>query len=162
MITTTAPQCVNTGCTRECTYDSEPPTPGYFSTCDRCGVQPSAGLHAHRHSYSAAQCEANGLDPAHTWTTSTVLRPVVENDEITSWECRESLPGDRGSCGYVISAADMEAHRAHGRGESFLCTVANSANYGHGIGPQTNGHEVWAAFKALRDAYNAAHPVDIR
>ncbi|MER5754370.1 hypothetical protein [Streptomyces sp. NPDC002088] len=158
----TVPLCITPGCTRNAAYDSEPPAGGYFSTCDRCGTLPGAGLHAHRHSYSAAQCAANGLDPEHTWTTSYPLHPLVENDEITAWECRKPLPNDGGRCGYVISRADMNAHLAYRRGEAFLCNVANAASFGHGIGPQTNGHEVWAAFKAMRDAWTAAHPYDVR
>jgi hypothetical protein len=123
----------------------------------------AAGLHAHRHGYSAAQLKGDPRrDPAHTWVTSTVLRPIIEGDEITGWECREDLPKGRGRCGYMISRADMDAHQAHRRGESFLCNTAVSASNGHGIGPQTNGREVWEAFKALRAAYEAAHPVDVR
>jgi hypothetical protein len=162
--TTTAPQCLTPGCTRDRAYDSEPPEGGYYSTCERCSMahHSAAGLHAHRHSYSAAQVAANGYDPEHTWLTSTTLRPVIEGDEITGWACREDLPKGRGRCGYVISRADMDAHQAHRRGESFLCNTAVSASNGHGIGPQTNGAEVWTAFKALRDAYNAAHPIDVR
>lgn len=110
---TTAPQCITPGCTRDAAYDSEPTTGGYYSTCERCITHSGTGLHAHRHSYTAAQCAANGYDPAHTWETSTVLHPVVENDEIIAWECREPLPNDRGRCGYVISATDVDAHRAH-------------------------------------------------
>jgi hypothetical protein len=161
VIETTAPQCITPGCTRDAAYDSEPPAGGWFSTCDRCHTLPHIGVHAHRHSYTAAQCAANGYDPAHTWTTSTVLRPIVENDEITAWECRDELPNG-GECGYVISRADADAHLAFRRGEAFLCRTAVSASNGHGIGPQTDGREVWEAFTALRDAWNAAHPADIR
>lgn len=163
MIETTAPQCITPGCTREATYDSEPPAGGYYSTCGRCNTISGTGLHAHRHGWSVAQLAGDPRrDPAHTWTTSTTLHPIVEADEITAWECTEPLPGDRGRCGYSITRADLEEHAAYRRGESFLGNVASAANYGHGIGPQTDGHEVWAAFKALRDAYNATHPVDVR
>jgi hypothetical protein len=160
-----APQCINTGCTRECTYDSEPGFSGegsYFSTCDRCTTISAAGLHAHIHRYTPIQCAANGWDPNHTWETSTILRPVVQDDEITAWECRDLLPNGRGTCGYSISAADMDAYRAHARGMRFLCDTAVRASNGHGIGRDTNGHEVWKAFTAMRDAYNATHPVDLR
>jgi hypothetical protein len=161
--TTTAPQCLTPGCTRDRAYDSEPPEGGYYSTCDRCTTLPHTGLHAHRHGWSAAQLKGDPRrDPAHTWVTSTVLRPIVENDEIAAWECRDELPNGRGRCGYVISRADADAHLAYRRGESFLCTVAVSASNGHGIGPQTNGREVWEAFKAMRAAYEATHPTDIR
>jgi hypothetical protein len=165
--TMNAPQCLTPGCTRDAAvdgeaYDNGTGDIGYYSTCDRCDTLSGSGLHAHRHSYTAVQCAANGYDPAHTWTTSTTLRPVVENDEIAAWECREPLPNGRGECGYSISRADADAHLAYARGEGFLCRTAVSASNGHGIGPQTNGREVWEAFKAMRAAYNAAHPVDVR
>lgn len=172
--TVIAPQCITPGCTRDAAYDSEPPAGGYFSTCDRCYSLSGAGLHAHRHSYTAAQCAANGYDPAHAWTTATTLRPVVENDEIAAWECREPLPNDRGRCGYVITRAEADAHLAHQRGSAFLCRTAVNASNGHGTGPQTDGHdplaaykaqsahEALAAYKALSAAWEATHPLDVR
>jgi hypothetical protein len=152
-----APQCINPGCTRDAEYDHPG---GYFSTCDRCYSVSAAGLHAHRHSFTPAQEAANG--GPHSWTTATTLRPIVTGDVITAWECREDLPGGRGRCGYVISREDLDAYHAFRRGEAFLCRTAIGASYGHGIGPQTVGAEVWEAFKALRDAYSAQHPVDVR
>jgi hypothetical protein len=156
-----APECTTPGCTRDASYDGE--SDGYFSTCDRCHTVSGGGLHAHRHGWSAAQLAGDPRrDPNHTWITSTILRPVVEGDEIVKWECTEPLPDDRGACGYEISRADVEAHHAFRRGEAFLNDKAWAAHFGHGIGPQTNGHEVWNAYTAMRDAWNATHPTDVR
>ncbi|MEU5425945.1 hypothetical protein AB0H73_10090 [Streptomyces olivoreticuli] len=160
MNTVTAPQCMTPGCERGASQDSE--EGGHFSTCDRCGVSfvSGAGLHAHRHSFSPAQEAAHG--GPHSWVTATTLRPVVEDDEIVRWACREDLPGGRGACGYETSRADMDAYLAYRRGEAFLCSAVHAASSGHGTGPQADGHEMWVAFEAMRNAWTAAHPTDVR
>jgi hypothetical protein len=160
--TVIAPQCITPGCTREAAYDSEPPRGGYFSTCDRCGLSSvsGAGLHAHRHSFTPAQEAANG--GPRSWVTSTTLRPIVEGDDVVAWECPEALPGGRGECDYTISRAEMDEHRAHRRGDRALNDFAWSASNGHQGMTREQGAEVWATYTAMRDAWTAAHPADIR
>lgn len=72
--------------TRECTYDSEPPNPGYFSTCSACmsliGYDP----------------QGTGTHHVHEHTAST-LAPVFEGGTLTGWTCRGRYAG--GPCGYV-------------------------------------------------------------
>jgi hypothetical protein len=162
-----APQCATPGCTRDAAFDGEAYDGGtgegsYYSNCERCSMayQSSAGLHAHRHSYSAAQCEANGYDPAHTWWTATTLRPVIEGDKITGWECRESLPRDRGACGYVITAEDMAAYNAHRQEDMRLTRAAYN-----GASNPANAErikEARATLETFRADWKAAHPEDIR
>lgn len=107
----TAPQCSTPGCTRPCTFDSEPPVTetSYYSTCDRCGtVSSSAVGHAHEHSFTEAQAAANG--GPRTWRTATLLRPVVENDMIVAWRCSE--PTEAGyPCRFAVTADELNAAR---------------------------------------------------
>lgn len=159
-VTVITPQCITPGCTRDAEYDGE--SGGHFSACGRCGLSAvsSAGLHAHRHSFTPAQEAANG--GPRSWTTATTLRPIVEGDEITAWECAHPLPGGRGECDYTVSREDMDAHRAHAQGDHALNTFAWSASHGHQHMTGEQGAQVWAAYKAMRDAFNAARVIDVR
>lgn len=79
MTVTTVPLCLHCG-VRECSYDSEPPNPGYFSTCSRCfwlgGYDPQGvGNHVHEH-------------------TASRLTPVFESGTLTGWSCVGAWNGD--------------------------------------------------------------------
>lgn len=167
---TTIPRCLTPGCTRTPPMDYEPPgEPGYYSHCDRCsGAYAShPGLHAHRHRYTAVQCAANGYDPAHSWLTSTSLRPVVENDEIVKYVCAERLPtGDphaRGpECPYEISPEDLAVFMEWRAADSLLCHLTILAQSPHYKGDRMElAHEIRAAYVAARIARNKAFPVDV-
>jgi hypothetical protein len=155
-----APQCITPGCTRDAEYDGE--SGGHFSACGRCGlsVQSGSGLHAHRHHFTPAQEAANG--GPRSWVTATTLHPVVQGDEVTAWECREPLPNGRGGCDFTISREEIDARAAHRQGDHALNEFAWSASNGHQGMTREQGAQVWATYKALRDAYSAQHPADVR
>jgi hypothetical protein len=160
MTDTTIPQCVITGCEREPSWDSEPPSPGYFSTCDRCSSAyvSSVTLHAHRHRYTALQCAANGFDPNHTWLTTTTLVPEVENDEIIRYVCREPLPGGD-PCPYSITAEALDIHMKWRHAEHMLCDLIIRSN---GCKPPEDAtHLIWQAYNEARAARALAFPVDV-
>lgn len=164
------PVCWTTGCERTPSMDWEPPgEPSYNSHCDRCAGKyvSHPGLHAHRHRYTAVQCAANGYDPAHSWLTSTSLRPVVENDEITKYVCAERLPtgdplADGPACPYEISADDLAIFMEWRRADSLMCDLTMTATSAHYKGDRMAlAKQIRKAYTDARTAHGRAFPIDV-
>lgn len=167
---TTVPVCITPGCKRTPSMDYEPGgPPSYYSHCDRCsGAYVSyPGLHAHRHRYTAVQCAANGYDPAHSWLTSTSLRPVVENDEIVRYVCTERLPtgdplADGPRCPYEITPDDLAIFMEWRAADSRLCRLTITATSPHYKGDRMElATEIRRAYEAARTAHRKAFPIDV-
>lgn len=100
---------------RECGYDGEPPSPGYFTHCDTCTILTGYQEHSHTHYPSPAQVEAGTYPAGHSHRTAVIVHPLWGDGAHVGFRCDEF---DR--CGWErrFTAAELEAcpteHKSHG------------------------------------------------
>jgi hypothetical protein len=101
----------------ECDFDSEPPGPGSYSThCTRCFFLITSAEHNHTIYPSPAQVAAGTFRAGHSWRTSQLTHPIMENGVHVGYRCAGY---DRERCGWErrFTAEDMEpcevTHKGH-------------------------------------------------
>lgn len=110
-------------------YDDEPPDPGsYYSYCGRCSSLVGTREHTHTYYGSPAQVAAGTIKAGHSWRTTVLLHPIIEDDRHVGYRCTEF-----DLCGWEhrFTAEELEpchAHKSHG-GFSVETIKGKCANY---------------------------------